>query len=369
MGYNDRGNDRGGSRGGDRGGFRGGAQKPRFKGHGERGGDRRGSFGGDRRGSFGGKSGGRGGDRGGRPSGGRGGFGGRGGGRPGGDRGGRPSGGRGGFGDRGGRPGGRGGFGDRGGKPGGRGGPRDGPRGMKGGSRVLLEPHKSFPGIYISRGKTDSLLTKSMAPGTAVYNEKRVQIEEGPEGAKVEYREWNPYRSKLGAAVRLGVSLMPIKPGQKVLYLGAASGTTVSHVSDIVGPTGAVYAVEFSPRTGRDLMEVAKNRSNIFPIVADARHPYKYRMVVPMVDTIFSDVAQPDQARIVADNAKHFLKVGGGMLISIKASSVNSVATPEAVFQAEMATLKKLGFKLHEKLDIDEFHRFHAIISGTYKHQ
>ena len=32
-----------------------------------------------------------------------------------------------------------------------------------------------------------------------------------------------------------------MKPGSKVLYLGAASGTSVSHVADIVGPTGAVY--------------------------------------------------------------------------------------------------------------------------------
>ena len=53
---------------------------------------------------------------------------------------------------------------------------------------------------------------------------------------------------------------MPVKPGARVLYLGAANGTTVSHVSDIVGPTGFVYAVEFSKRSGRDLLEMAKLR-------------------------------------------------------------------------------------------------------------
>jgi rRNA 2'-O-methyltransferase fibrillarin len=37
-----------------------------------------------------------------------------------------------------------------------------------------------------------------------------------------------------------------------------------------------------------------------------------------MVDTIFADVAQPDQARIVALNAHHFLKNGGNFVISIK---------------------------------------------------
>ena len=87
------------------------------------------------------------------------------------------------------------------------------------------------------------------------------------------------------------------KPGSHVLYLGAASGTTVSHVSYIVGPTGIVYAVEFSHRSGRDLVNMAKKRTNIIPIIEDARHPQRYRMLVGMVDTIFADVAQPDQVR------------------------------------------------------------------------
>lgn len=77
-----------------------------------------------------------------------------------------------------------------------------------------------------------------------------------------------------------GIDNIHIKPGYKVLYLGAASGTTVSHVSDIVGPEGCVYAVEFSQRSGRDLLGVAKKRTNIIPIIEDARHPHKYRMVV-----------------------------------------------------------------------------------------
>ena len=52
-----------------------------------------------------------------------------------------------------------------------------------------------------------------------------------------------------------------------MLYLGAASGTTVSHVADIVGPEGMVYAVEFSHRSGRDLINVAKKRMNVVPII------------------------------------------------------------------------------------------------------
>ena len=245
--------------------------------------------------------------------------GGRGGGGRGGDRGGR-GGGRGGGGSFRGRGGGDRGRGGRGGRGGGRGG-RGGGRGGGGGKSVVVEPHR-HEGVFIARGEKDALVTLNGAPGQAVYGEKRIAVEtpaaDGIEKSKLEYRVWNPFRSKLAAAILGGVDKIHMPPGSKVLYLGAASGTTVSHVSDVVGPEGMVYAVEFSHRSGRDLINMAKNRTNVVPIIEDARHPHKYRMLVPMVDTIFADVAQPDQARIVAINASYYLKVGGHFVISIK---------------------------------------------------
>ena len=163
--------------------------------------------------------------------------------------------------------------------------------------RVVIEPHRHF-GVFIARGKEDLLVTKNMNPGESVYGEKRISVE-GPEGTKVEYRVWNPFRSKLAAGILGGLDEIYIKPGAKVLYLGAASGTSVSHVADIVGPEGFVYAVEFSHRSGRDLINMAKKRPNVIPIIEDARLPQKYRMLVGMVDVVFADVAQPDQARSV----------------------------------------------------------------------
>jgi rRNA 2'-O-methyltransferase fibrillarin len=90
-----------------------------------------------------------------------------------------------------------------------------------------------------------------MAAGESVYGEKRISVEGANEGEKIEYRVWNPFRSKLAASVLAGVDNIHIKPGSRVLYLGAASGTSVSHVSDIVGAEGVVYAVEFSHRSGK----------------------------------------------------------------------------------------------------------------------
>ncbi|KRZ44768.1 rRNA 2'-O-methyltransferase fibrillarin, partial [Trichinella pseudospiralis] len=304
-----------------------------------------------------------------------------------GDRGGRG----GGFGDRGGRRsfGGRGGSrsadrsdgggnrrfsrGDRGGR-GGKGTPR-GKGGFRGGKVVVIVPHR-HQGIFMARGKEDALVTFNSVPGESVYGEKRISVEEGEE--KKEYRVWNPFRSKLAAAVMGGLDDIFMKPGSRVLYLGAASGTTVSHVSDIIGPEGICYAVEFSHRSGRDLLNVAKKRNNVVPIIEDARHPHKYRMLIGMVDTIFADIAQPDQARIVTLNAHHFLRNGGHIVMSIKVSCfvycydsnivvIDSTAEPEVVFAGEVNKLKQEKVKPIEQITLEPYERDHAVVTGEYR--
>jgi len=146
-----------------------------------------------------------------------------------------------------------------------------------------------------SQGKEHLLVTRNLVPGESVYGEKRISIESASTNAdspaeKVEYRVWNPFRSKLAAGILGGLDDIHIAPGKKVLYLGAASGTSVSHVADVVGPEGTVYAVEFSHRSGRDLINMAKKRTNVIPIIEDARHPNKYRMLMSMVDVMWVTV-------------------------------------------------------------------------------
>lgn len=231
-------------------------------------------------------------------------------------------------------------------------------------SSAIIEPHPKFNGIFIGRGKEDMLLTENACPGTSVYGEKRVSVSLPTK--KIEYRAWNCYRSKLAAAIVCGLDSMYIHPGSTVLYLGAANGTTLSHVAEIVGSETLIYAVEFSQRTGRDLVNLAMKRPNIVPIIADARTPQKYRMMVPMVDVIFSDISQPDQSRIVMENAQYFLRENGGVMISIKASCVNSSIPPEQVFADEVNWLKKNCFKPREQVTLEPYEKNHAMISGVF---
>merc|ERR1719197_294249 len=263
-----------------------------------------------------------------------------------------------------GKDGGKGkGKGGKGGK--GKGGKGKGGKGKGAGNKVVVEPHR-HEGCFIAKGKEDALVTKNLVPGESVYGEKRISVD-GADGEKVEYRVWNPFRSKIAAAVLGGIDNIHFKPGAKVLYLGAASGTTVSHVSDLVGEEGMVYGVEFSQRPGRDLINTAKKRMNVVPLVEDARHPQRYRMLVPMVDVIFADVAQPDQARIVALNSHMFLKNGGHFMISIKANCIDSTVEASVVFAKEVAKLQAENFKPAEQLTLEPYERDHAVVVGSYR--
>uniref|UniRef100_A0A0E0DMQ9 Fibrillarin n=1 Tax=Oryza meridionalis TaxID=40149 RepID=A0A0E0DMQ9_9ORYZ len=175
-----------------------------------------------------------------------------------------------------------------------------------GGSKVVVVPHK-HDGVFIAKAKEDALCTKNMVPGESVYGEKRISVQ-NEDGTKVEYRVWNPFRSKLAAAVLGGVDNIWIAPGTRVLYLGGASGTTVSHVSDIVGP-----------------------------------------------------------ARILALNASYFLKNGGHFVISIKANCIDSTMPAEAVFASEVEKLKADQFKPSEQVTLEPFERDHACVVGGYR--
>lgn len=178
------------------------------------------------------------------------------------------------------------------------------------------------PGIY-SRGS--QLYTANADPGETVYGEKLVE-EDGRE-----FRGWDPNRSKAAAAVKNGIEL-EVGRGDEILYLGAASGTTVSHFSDIVS-RGFVYAVEYSETVARDLVRLAESRANVAPVVADARQPGKYRKYIEGgVDVVFQDISQRDQAEIFLKNTREYLKSGGLGLLAVKARSVSSSRDPEEIF-------------------------------------
>ncbi len=205
---------------------------------------------------------------------------------------------------------------------------------------------KIIHNVFIVESKEGTkILTKSLYPPH--YGERKWN----------EYREWIPSRSKL-ASMLLDYTL-DIQRNWKCLYLGAASGTTVSHLADIVDK-GIIYAVEYSAKPFKKLIELAEERKNIIPLLKDASKPEEYSGIVEPVDFIYQDVSQKNQVEIFLKNIDFFLKKGGDALIMVKARSIDSTIDPEEVYES---VLREIG----ENLKIVKFgklkhHKDHIFI-------
>ena len=202
----------------------------------------------------------------------------------------------------------------------------------------------------------------NLIKGITVYGEKLIKYK------GEEYRLWDPYRSKLSGALKKGLKTLPILNGMKVLYLGASTGTTVSHISDIVGMNGIVYAVEPAARVARELIQnVASKRKNVIPIIEDARKPHSYFSVFGNVDVIYCDVAQPDQTDIAIANCKVYLKPNGIILLIVKTRSIDVVTDPKQVISQESKKLKDNGFYIEQIINLEPFDKDHGLIYGIYR--
>jgi len=212
------------------------------------------------------------------------------------------------------------------------------------------------PGIY---KKNDRLFTVNPegCRGIKVYNEQLVTEDDR------EYRSWNPYRSKLAAALLKGLTL-DLSPDAHILYLGAATGTTVSHLSDIISK-GAIYAVETSPVAIISLLKVSEKRSNIIPILADANHPERYQHIVPSIDLIYQDISQRNQADIFTRNIRTYLKPNGSGLIMVKARSIDVALIPKQAYELVRNSLQTQKFRIKKTVELSPFEKDHAAIILT----
>ena len=207
---------------------------------------------------------------------------------------------------------------------------------------------EGVPGVFTT-GRT--LMTVNSVRDTEVYGERLVEFQD------VQYRAWDPGRSKLAALILLGGRDFGIGRCSKVLYLGAASGTTASHVSDMVS-SGMVYCVEVSARSFRDLVGVCERRKNMIPIMADASRPDEYAHMVEGVDFVYQDIAQRDQVEIFARNMERF-EVDRGILM-LKSRSVDVNRDPWQIYASVRKELVAKGIRVRQTVDLDQYAKDHA---------
>jgi len=220
-------------------------------------------------------------------------------------------------------------------------------------SKFSVKQFGDFEGVYSIDGRPATI---NLLPGVRVYGEDLIKV------GKTEYRIWDHYRSKPAAALKKKLKVFPLKKGMTVLYLGAASGTTVSHFSDIVGKDGIIYGIDIAERVLRELIHHAEMRGNIVPILADARLPEKYAaQIFGQVDLVFEDVASKDQIEILIRNAEKFLPAGGYAMIAIKSQSIDVTKRPSETYKECLLEMEK-HFDVVDKVELDPYEKMHMFV-------
>jgi fibrillarin-like pre-rRNA processing protein len=209
-----------------------------------------------------------------------------------------------------------------------------------------------FSGVFTD---SERLLTENLTPTHQVYGEELIVWEDN------EFRVWNPKRSKACAMLKKGTKNFPFQKDSKILYLGAASGTTASHLSDIAC-RGILFCVEFSKRSFSDLVYLCEIRKNMIPVFADANKPSTYRGIVGNVDVIYQDISQRDQTKIFLKNVDAFLSAHGFGILMVKARSIDVTAKPKEIFARAEREIKKNGLKVLENIPLKPFEKDHAAI-------
>mmetsp|Transcript_23478 Transcript_23478/g.32770 ORF Transcript_23478/g.32770 Transcript_23478/m.32770 type:complete len:254 (-) Transcript_23478:646-1407(-) len=229
-------------------------------------------------------------------------------------------------------------------------------------NNVFLETH-IHQGVFIVRGLVDCIATINYSLGKSFYGEMLLRVYINKK--TFELRVWNPFRSKLAAAILSGLENLRLNQGMSVLYLGSSTGTTLSHISDIIGPNGVIYSVENEEKCLPKLLSLSLNRPNIIPIIEDAHYPNRYRMLVQMVDCIIVDISQKEQAKILAINALFFLKTGGNFVMTLKSASIGTMSC-ELSFGKEINYLRLLGFNPLEQVTLEPYEKSHCVVTGIF---
>jgi len=225
--------------------------------------------------------------------------------------------------------------------------------------RSLEEGNQGF--FWIKSEGQKKLATENLVVGNQVYKEKLITKK------RIEYRLWEPFRSKLAAAIMNGLEVFPFQDKSTVLYLGVSTGTTISHISDIVGPNGIIFGIEHASRVARDFLDrVATYRKNIIPILQDARKPEEYFSMFGKVDVVYVDIAQPDQTEIAITNCKMYLKKNGYLFLVIKTRSIDVTKPPKQIINEEIQKIKE-KFDILQTIDLHPYDKDHAIVIAKFQ--
>jgi len=193
-----------------------------------------------------------------------------------------------------------------------------------------------------------------------VYNEKLIEIN------GKQYNLWNPYTSKLAAAIVNGMEVFPILKKTNVLYLDTTIEKTLSHISDIIGVSGKIFVVKDVIKNSKNFLEkVRNNRANIFSITRKNGVPEKFSPSIKMVNVVYVDIAQQNETEVAIQNCKNYLRNGGFLMLVVPTKKIDFVDNPSRQNLEEMQKLQS-SFEIIQQVNLTDFFKEHSMIIAKY---
>ena len=213
--------------------------------------------------------------------------------------------------------------------------------------------------FWITIKNKKKLATLNNAGINEAYNEKLTEIN------GKQYNVWNPYTSKLAAAIVNGMEIFPILEKTKVLYLNTTIEKTLSHISDIIGMNGKIFVVRDMVENSKNFLEkVRNNRVNIFSITRENGVPARFSST-EMVNVVYVDITQHNETEVAIQNCKNYLRNGGFLMLVVPTKKIDFINNPSKQNLEEMQKLQS-SFEIIQQINLTDFFKEYSMIIAKY---
>ena len=214
--------------------------------------------------------------------------------------------------------------------------------------------------FWITVKNKKKLATLNNASINEVYNEKLIKIN------GKQYNLWNPYTSKLAAAIVNGMEIFPILKKTKVLYLNDTIEKTLSHISDIIGVNGKIFILrDINENSKKFLDNVMNDRTNVFTITRDNGDPAKFSSKTEMVNVVYVDITQHNETEVAIQNCKRYLTDGGFLMLVVPTKKIDFVNNPNGQNLEEIQKLQS-SFEIIQQINLTDFFKEHSMIIAKF---
>ena len=233
--------------------------------------------------------------------------------------------------------------------------------------------------FQIQIGDKEQLATKNIVEGTKTHKEKIVIVNDE------EFLEWNPYKSKLAAAIRNGLQILPIIKNSKVVCINPLEESTILHISNIVGSKGSVFVIDVDKNKKSFLNKLVNTHKNIIPIYDTVDELSFSSSITGKVDALYVDIPESEQIETIVEKYGSLLKNEGFLMLIAKkddnAIIENDIAGWMAEQRAGLNKIREITTKLKSQFEIIQeinlglnygmrpYHKFYAFILAQYLHK